>query len=153
MVFRYVDTPYRVTGKNPPDKNPPGKNPPGKIPLNAVEREPVETRVLNPNASEASYKPKQRSYKKTKLKKIIFLFFSGGFYPGTLCRMFLAEIRLFLADILFQIRRIGRAVCVINFLIIFMVNFSARIFRANICVARKIKLILFGRVFLQGTML
>ena len=24
---------------------------------NAVEREPVETRVLNPNASEASYKP------------------------------------------------------------------------------------------------
>ena len=67
--------------------------------------------------------------------------------------MFLAEIRLFLADILFQIRRIGRAVCVINFLIIFMVNFSARIFRANICVARKIKLILFGRVFLQGTML
>jgi len=37
--------------------------------LNAVEREPVETRVLNPNASEASYKTKQRSYKKTKLKR------------------------------------------------------------------------------------
>ena len=36
--------------------------------LNAVEREPVPTRVLNPNASEASYKPKQRSYRKTKLK-------------------------------------------------------------------------------------
>ena len=34
-----------------------GKNPPEKIPLNAVEREPVEIRVLNPNASEASYKP------------------------------------------------------------------------------------------------
>ena len=37
--------------------------------LNAVEREPVPTRVLNPNASETSYKPKQRSYRKTKLKK------------------------------------------------------------------------------------
>ena len=37
--------------------------------MNAVEREPVLTRVLNPNASEASYKPKQRSYRKTKLKK------------------------------------------------------------------------------------
>ena len=32
--------------------------------LNAVEHEPVSTRVLNPNASEASYKPKQRSYSK-----------------------------------------------------------------------------------------
>ena len=57
-----------VTGKNPPDKNTPGKNPPEKIPLNAVEREPVENRVLNPNMSEASYKPKQCSYSKTKLK-------------------------------------------------------------------------------------
>ena len=37
--------------------------------MNAVEREPVETRVLNPTASEASYKPKQRSYRKTNLKK------------------------------------------------------------------------------------
>ena len=37
--------------------------------LNAFEREPVPTRVLNPNASEASYKPKQRSYGKTKRKK------------------------------------------------------------------------------------
>ena len=37
--------------------------------LNAVEREPVPTSVLNSNASEASYKPKQRSYRKTKLKK------------------------------------------------------------------------------------
>jgi len=95
LVFRYVDTPYRVTGKNPPDKNPPGKNPPEKIHLNAVERKPVETRDLNPNASEASYKPEQRSYRKTKLKKNIFLFiffFGGilvgvilsvGFYPGT----------------------------------------------------------------------
>ena len=37
--------------------------------MNAVEREPVETRVLNPTASEASYKPKQRSYRKTNLEK------------------------------------------------------------------------------------
>ena len=37
--------------------------------LNAVEREPVETRVLNPTASEASYKPKQRSCRTTNLKK------------------------------------------------------------------------------------
>ena len=37
--------------------------------LNVVEREPVETRVLNPTASEASYKPKQRSYRTTNLKK------------------------------------------------------------------------------------
>ena len=36
--------------------------------MNAVEREPVETRVLNPTASEASYKPK-RSYRKTNPKK------------------------------------------------------------------------------------
>ena len=34
--------------------------------MNAVEHEPVETRVLNPTAS---YKPKQRSYRKTILKK------------------------------------------------------------------------------------
>ena len=56
------------------------------MPSNAVEREPVPTRVLNPNASKASYKPKQRSYRKTNL--IFFSFFfggilSGGFYPGT----------------------------------------------------------------------
>ena len=71
--------------------------------MNAVEREPVETRVLNPNASEASYKPEQRSYRKTKLKLLLLFFFfggilvggvlvggilvggilSGGFYPGT----------------------------------------------------------------------
>ena len=37
--------------------------------MNAVEHEPFETRVLNPTASEASYKPKQRSYRKTNLKK------------------------------------------------------------------------------------
>ena len=37
--------------------------------MNAVERELVETRVLNPTASEASYKPKQRSYRTTNLKK------------------------------------------------------------------------------------
>ena len=37
--------------------------------MNAVEREPVETRVLNSIANEASYKPKQRSYRTTNLKK------------------------------------------------------------------------------------
>ena len=37
--------------------------------MNAVECEPVETRVLNPTASEASYKLKQRCYRKTNLKK------------------------------------------------------------------------------------
>ena len=42
--------------------------------MNAVEREPVPTRVFNPNASEASYKPKERSYRKTKLKKKILRF-------------------------------------------------------------------------------
>ena len=37
--------------------------------MNAVEREPIETRVFNSTASEASVKPKQRSYSKTNLKK------------------------------------------------------------------------------------
>ena len=37
--------------------------------LYAVEREPVETRVINPIASEASYKPKQRSCRTTNLNK------------------------------------------------------------------------------------
>ena len=37
--------------------------------MNAVEREPVETRALNPTASEASYKPKQRSFRTTNLKR------------------------------------------------------------------------------------
>ena len=31
--------------------------------LYAVERESVPARVLNPNASKASYKPKQRGYR------------------------------------------------------------------------------------------
>ena len=65
---------------------------PEKIPLkkslNFVEREPVETRVLNLNASEASYKPKQRSYKKKNSGGI----WSGGFYPGTL--LFMVKILL-----------------------------------------------------------
>ena len=46
--------------------------------MNAVEREPVETRVLNPTASEASYKPKQRSYRKTNLKKNVLVPDSPG---------------------------------------------------------------------------
>ena len=37
--------------------------------LNDVERQPVPTRVLIPIANEASYKPKQRSYRKKNLKK------------------------------------------------------------------------------------
>ena len=56
--------------------------PPGKFPSEGswlceicCWREPVPTRVLNPNASEASYKPKQRSYKKTWGGE-----FSGGDY-------------------------------------------------------------------------
>ena len=41
----------------------------GRQVWNAVEHEPVETRVLNPTASEASYEPKQRSCGTTNLKK------------------------------------------------------------------------------------
>ena len=41
--------------------------------MNAAEREPVETRVLNPTASEASYKPKQRSYRTTNLKNTLII--------------------------------------------------------------------------------
>ena len=62
--------------------------------MNAVEREPIPTRVLNPNASEASYKPKQRMLQKNEAKKNIFLggilvggILSGGFYPGTQFRI------------------------------------------------------------------
>ena len=52
-----------------------------------VEREPVPTRVLNPNASEASYKPKQRNYRKMKLERLLFCFnFSGGFWSEGFCR-------------------------------------------------------------------
>jgi len=45
---------------------------------NAVEREPVETRVLNPTTSEASYKPKKRSYRTTNLKKEVLAQNSPG---------------------------------------------------------------------------
>ena len=44
---------------------------PRKNPLNAIEHEPVPTRVLNPYACEASNKTKQRSYRKTKLKFLL----------------------------------------------------------------------------------
>ena len=40
--------------------------------MNAVEREPAPTRVFNPNASEASYKIKQRNCRKTNLRKKVF---------------------------------------------------------------------------------
>ena len=46
--------------------------------MNAVERKPVPTRVRNPNASEASYKPKQRSYRKTNLRKKVLAPDSSG---------------------------------------------------------------------------
>ena len=52
--------------------------------LNAVEREPVLTRVINPNASEASYKPIQHSYRKMKLNIFHFNFFRGDFGRGIL---------------------------------------------------------------------
>ena len=41
--------------------------------MNAVEREHIPNRVLNPTASEASYKPKQCSYGKINLKKKIII--------------------------------------------------------------------------------
>ena len=69
--------------KSPRKKSSRKKNPPEKIPLNAVEREPVQTRVLNPNASEASDKPKRRSYRKTKLNFLIYLFW--GILSGNPC--------------------------------------------------------------------
>ena len=43
-------------------------------------REPVPIGVLNPNATEASYKPKQRSYRKTKPKIYNFNFFFSTFF-------------------------------------------------------------------------
>ena len=51
--------------------------------MNAVEREPVETTVFNPNASEASYKPKQRSYRKVNLNKILAPDSPGAQMSGT----------------------------------------------------------------------
>ena len=54
--------------------------------MNAVERKPVETRVLNPTASEASYKPKQHSYRKTNLKKKFWHpIIPAPKYPATKC--------------------------------------------------------------------
>ena len=53
--------------------------------MNAVERGPFPTRVLNPNASEAGYKPKQRSYRKTKLNYSVIIF-PGDFGRGDFIR-------------------------------------------------------------------
>ena len=61
----------------------PDKITPEEITLNAIERQPVLTTVLNPNASEASYKQKQCSYRKTKLIFFRGDFSRGKFYPGT----------------------------------------------------------------------
>ena len=65
--------------------------------LNAVEREPVETRALNPTASEASYKPKQRSYRKTKQHFFFFNFWNlhGRLEIGSLERRTNFQIFLF----------------------------------------------------------
>ena len=79
--------------------------------MNAVERDPVETRFLNPTASEASYKPKQRSYRTTNLKKKSYgaemygaELSSAETYPTlvsvmTLCRYYNANRRKFLQTI------------------------------------------------------
>ena len=72
-----------MTGIFPPGKLPPEGSTPVVFPPNEAWlceicrwREPVPTRVLNPNASEASYKPKQRSYKPKKYSVL-----SGGNIP------------------------------------------------------------------------
>ena len=46
--------------------------------LNTVERQPVPTRVLDPDASKASYRPKQRIYRKTNLKNKVLVPDSPG---------------------------------------------------------------------------
>ena len=50
-------------------------------------REPVPTRVLNPNASDVSYKPKQRSYKPENIRffrgEYTAVERSGGNFPGS----------------------------------------------------------------------
>ena len=66
--------------------------------MNAVEPEPVETRVLNPNAGEARHKPKQRSYRKTNLK-FFYFFFRGDFGRGDFVKGILSvnhQVTLFL---------------------------------------------------------
>ena len=69
--------------KSPRKKSPWKKSPWKKsLWIYTVEREPVQTRVLNPNASKASYKPKQRSYRKTKLKKNLAPDSSGAQMSG-----------------------------------------------------------------------
>ena len=55
--------------------------------LNAVDCKPVPTRVLNPTASEASYKLKQRSYGKTKLKKIGVIILQERFHGVTILQV------------------------------------------------------------------
>ena len=71
--------------------------------MNAVEREPVETRVLNPTASEASYKPKQCRYRTTNLKKKVLAPNSPG------AEMSGAELSSAETAVLNRRRRIGSA--------------------------------------------
>ena len=87
MYYRW---PANSPPENSPRKVPPRLFPPGKFHPNEAWlceicrwREPVETRVLNPNANEASYKPKQRSYKKM---KVHIFFFHGDFGRGDFIR-------------------------------------------------------------------
>ena len=56
IFFNFLHTSWQLFANSPHTalKRYPEKNSPEKIPLNTVEREPVPTRVLNPNASEAS---------------------------------------------------------------------------------------------------
>ena len=54
--------------------------------LNAVEHEPISTRVLNPNSSEANYKPKQRSYRKNEATFFFGGILVGGILPEGFCR-------------------------------------------------------------------
>ena len=65
--------------------------------LNAVEHEPVPTRVLNPNASEASYKPKQRSYRRTKLN-LFFIFFPNIFQKNSKFQFFFYIFQIYMKN-------------------------------------------------------
>ena len=66
--------------------------------MNVGVREPIPTRVLNPTASEASYKPKQRSYGKMKLKKMFkkigVIILQEGFHGVTILQVILFFPRL-----------------------------------------------------------
>ena len=66
MSFSYIHADRRTTGHKLTSIR---IKSPEKIPFNVVDSKPVPTKVVNPNASKSSYKPKQRSHRKTELKK------------------------------------------------------------------------------------